>query len=83
MSSNMESVPKNQEFYLETDGGESSEKPGTETINEKEENENEEDVTVTTPMLNGRTENAGKILYQVGDVEVEVVSDIYFLSSHD
>ena len=72
----MESPSKNKDFYLDTDVGDKLEDDhdDTEAISEKD--ENEEDSMVTTPMLNGKTQSEvpGKILYQMGDVEVEVVS---------
>lgn len=78
MSSNMESETNKQEFYIGTDGGDSSEKPGIETINETEENDTEDTDTAATPMLNGKTEQPNKIVYQVGDLDVEVVSVFTF-----
>ena len=71
MSSNMESETPKQDFYLEKNA---AEKPDNETVNEPEDNDNNEDNdNVSTPMLNGKNEKPNKILYQMGDLDVEVV----------
>ena len=71
----MESGTKKQEFYLEKNGEDTnSEKPNNELVNESEDNDNNEDIdNVSTPMLNGKNEKSNKILYQMGDLDVEVV----------
>ena len=78
----MESETKKQEFYLEKNGEDTnSEKPNNESVNEAEENDNNEDNdNVSTPMLNGKNEKSNKILYQMGDLDVEVVCILDFFS---
>ena len=71
----MEAGSKNQDFDLETDGGDIVDKSGIDSVNETAEIDNDDDNdNATTPMLNGKTEPSNKITYQVGDCEVEVVS---------